>query len=1216
MVSSESISPAGASSLILTMTSSARPLSAAAPPALPACCPCFSYRDYAMFVIIVDARRVMSNHDEPGSRCDAARIPLRPFVRICPCPSAATALTKRFPSDPMTGPLFPLMCFIMCFRFVQRSLTTCPHPTNDLVDDRQTTTPVRSARITSHFSHITASSPPSRYRPSTTRSAMSQILTAVAFLAATLAFGSNARSPGSWEQISHRLGTGWENLVQRVLPENDGWSANERERIREKSKQIREEEEARHIMGKNSNNTESPSRPRSDTTPEAVFVQQLQDTIKQAISRPAPHLASSDPSAWENILRGRFPYRSDSRSTSVGGSTLVGGGSRSGSSYPADGGDSTYGSMPPSPGLQQSSSRGGAWGEDFLQSKTKNRSGESRRPIPAEKIYSEHETSSRDIDRDASQVGGAREPENASYLSGKYHDDANRRVDRPDMGKAVRDQLDPRNRDGRSDGKSSTRERGADPRDYRNDRNYDDYIREDRQRGDRSRGGRGRGIDDDEDRYGDSRYRETGRERDRGRSRRGGYDERYDDDVRYQGRSGGRSRRDYEGDDDYRETGRYRDEKSRRRSREKYNRRRPLDDRPYDDEGNPIHPEHGRRGLNGEILGAAATGVATGVPGLPVIVNNVIGGMSGLTAAQPTSEPVSRDIPKVEEPRTPEPQETKSTEQAEVAPDSPDPNIKRQQERRARYANAGNKFSGRGKRNERREGSGDPTPEGKSVPASVTNDGTEGQQAVNSDATPQAPPIGRNLAQERPVDEGRRGRTLPSDASGSAQNTAQTERPRSSSGRWEQARSSDDTLAEVNPETPGIQSLKVRGRHDSGISVTSPIDSINQGKGAEVTADGPTGSPVSPTSPPASASSTRLGPRHQATVTENRHRSVQGMEAELAYATDAEAESTPVRPYVSVSAESPPNLNTPEARPKRKRRLGAERGEKEIRDISRNVIQGQSSVLKRHGVTGPKSFGRLIKLAFKSSPKMAFLSAVAAGIYAIGVVYLGNRVAKMEQTTALASQPIRRQSLDTATSTSVPADLISTSTSTSTFDSFERDTQVLIILCMWHAVWDLILLLLTHHIWNGIPDPNGERSYGNWLDRFGLLSVLRVLGITAPMAVYLLLGARQLTSCAYLLNDLNALVWSIGPDVGLSWDYLAQSLSSAPDAASGDAMMPDMPDMPDTEGLQLLGISAFFWFTGLPVFLYSIKRVLHPGSPSRLKVVKRIKRGHSGMGNV
>lgn len=281
-----------------------------------------------------------------------------------------------------------------------------------------------------------------------------------------------------------------------------------------------------------------------------------------------------------------------------------------------------------------------------------------------------------------------------------------------------------------------------------------------------------------------------------------------------------------------------------------------------------------------------------------------------------------------------------------------------------------------------------------------------------------------------------------------------------------------------------------------------------------------------------------------------------------------------------------------------KRRWAEER----MRETTKHAMQAQSSVLKRHNVTGPKTFGRLIKLALKSSPKMAFLSSVVMVIYLIGAVYLGNQVANILQVTAPSSQLSRRQSpRPSSSATSAAADPETSTFSSSTFESFDEDTQMLILINVWHAISWLVLVSLAHYIWENIPDPDGPRTRKNWLDKFGLWSMLRVLVTVAPMSVYLLLGARQLTSCAYLLNDPDAIAWSMGPDVGLTWNYLSENNGrSGSTPATVNSPVQDMGDW------QLLLISVFFWLTGIPVLLYSIKRVQYPGSLSRGKIIRKV----------
>lgn len=308
------------------------------------------------------------------------------------------------------------------------------------------------------------------------------------------------------------------------------------------------------------------------------------------------------------------------------------------------------------------------------------------------------------------------------------------------------------------------------------------------------------------------------------------------------------------------------------------------------------------------------------------------------------------------------------------------------------------------------------------------------------------------------------------------------------------------------------------------------------------------------------------------------------------------------KPDISTSARS---LKEPDGHvgmePSRTRSHQASTGRKRLRETTRHAIQAQSSVLKRHNVTGPKTFGRLIKLALKSSPKMAFLSSVVMVIYLIGAIYLGNQVANILQVTAPSSRLSRRQSPGPAASATTVADPETSTFSSSTFESFDEDTQILILINVWHAISWLLLVSLAHYIWENIPDPDGPRTRKNWLDKFGLWSMLRVLVTVAPMSVYLLLGARQLTSCAYLLNDPDAIAWSMGPDVGLTWNYLSENNGrSGSTPATVNAPVQDMGDW------QILLISVFFWLTGIPVLLYSIKRVQYPGSLSRGKIIRKV----------
>jgi hypothetical protein len=223
-------------------------------------------------------------------------------------------------------------------------------------------------------------------------------------------------------------------------------------------------------------------------------------------------------------------------------------------------------------------------------------------------------------------------------------------------------------------------------------------------------------------------------------------------------------------------------------------------------------------------------------------------------------------------------------------------------------------------------------------------------------------------------------------------------------------------------------------------------------------------------------------------------------------------------------------------------------------------------------------------------------------IYLIGAVYLGNQVANILQVTAPSSQLSRRQSpRPSSSATSAAADPETSTFSSSTFESFDEDTQMLILINVWHAISWLVLVSLAHYIWENIPDPDGPRTRKNWLDKFGLWSMLRVLVTVAPMSVYLLLGARQLTSCAYLLNDPDAIAWSMGPDVGLTWNYLSENNGrSGSTPATVNSPVQDMGDW------QLLLISVFFWLTGIPVLLYSIKRVQYPGSLSRGKIIRKV----------
>jgi hypothetical protein len=263
--------------------------------------------------------------------------------------------------------------------------------------------------------------------------------------------------------------------------------------------------------------------------------------------------------------------------------------------------------------------------------------------------------------------------------------------------------------------------------------------------------------------------------------------------------------------------------------------------------------------------------------------------------------------------------------------------------------------------------------------------------------------------------------------------------------------------------------------------------------------------------------------------------------------------------------------------------------------VAREVLE-YSSTLKAHNVRGPKSLARLIKLALKSSPKVTFLMAVVWVAYVAGILYFGNQVTALEQLTSTSIQPVRRG----------PEDEIATPSTFSPLESFEKDTQLLIILNLWHAnIW-LALLFLIDYIWRGIPDPNQDRRHQVWFDRLGFKSLARIMFTFAPMFFYLVLGGRQLTSCAYLLNDPQAIAWSMWPDVALTWPLLSEAAITR--AAAGSAIGTGTDNV---DGLQLLAVSAFFWGTGLPAFLYTIRRIRHPGLRSKRRLMSKIRKDSS-----
>ena len=259
------------------------------------------------------------------------------------------------------------------------------------------------------------------------------------------------------------------------------------------------------------------------------------------------------------------------------------------------------------------------------------------------------------------------------------------------------------------------------------------------------------------------------------------------------------------------------------------------------------------------------------------------------------------------------------------------------------------------------------------------------------------------------------------------------------------------------------------------------------------------------------------------------------------------------------------------------------------RRIAREVLD-QSSTLRSHNVRGPKSLARLIKLALKSSPKVTFLMAVVWVGYISGIIYFGNQVTALEQLTSASLQLVRRG----------PEDEIANPSTFNLLESYEKDTQLLIILNLWHAgIW-LILLFLIDYIWRSIPKPDQDRRHQLWFDRLGFKSLARVLLTFVPMTVYLFLGARQLTSCAYLLNDPQAIAWSMWPDVALTWPQLSEAAITRATPAGVETN--------DVDGLQLLAVSAFFWGTGIPTFLYTIRRIRYPGVRSRRRLIIKIRK--------
>ena len=271
---------------------------------------------------------------------------------------------------------------------------------------------------------------------------------------------------------------------------------------------------------------------------------------------------------------------------------------------------------------------------------------------------------------------------------------------------------------------------------------------------------------------------------------------------------------------------------------------------------------------------------------------------------------------------------------------------------------------------------------------------------------------------------------------------------------------------------------------------------------------------------------------------------------------------------------------------------GRPRGRRRRQRVAREVLE-YSSTLKAHNVRGPKSLARLIKLALKSSPKVTFIMVVVWVTYVAGIVYFGNQVTALEQLTSTSVQPVRRG----------PEDEIAASSTFSPLESFERDTQLLIILNLWHASIWLILLLLIDYIWRSIPDPNQDQRHQVWFNRLGFKSLARIALTFAPMAVYLFLGGRQLTSCAYLLNDPQAIAWSMWPDVALTWPQLSEAAITRTTATSAIGTGKD-----DVDGMQLLAVSAFFWGTGIPAFLYTIRRIRYPGLRSKRRLISKIRK--------
>lgn len=751
----------------------------------------------------------------------------------------------------------------------------------------------------------------------------------------------------------------------------------------------------------------------------------------------------------------------------------------------------------------------------------------------------------------------------------------------------------------------------------------------------------------------------------RSRSRRGAVDDDYEE--RRERSRGGRSRSlhrrdEYEADRDY-DSGRSRNH---REERNDYNRRRGLGNLPRDDEGNPLHPEYdyeGQRGANSQLAGATVINNVIGIPGMmpsgvvpptePAVVPEVSVPEPAPSPAQ--AETVSDPQPTGKmAPLTPgQIQEEKEKSRAELwARANEQRDLKGRRKGNADAGSASQKAEVSNGYTQPEELAAETVTEGSKPRDDGTGMGVSSGSRRSGDSSLKPSDLSDDrdlLRKDKGQPSDRQGTATPTVSShtvtGQGSESQDDERSRVDSAMGispSQTKSSGDRLDEIplpgsamanssippedsdpqsgktgygRDETNGEQSpvspkTTTRKQQDSIPSPASPKDSANSlgydDRNSQIQRP-ESASPDKKSLIMSQGENFGDGAKREPGVIEKgtQRSSFKAKLAEISPVTASKDQYPSHRLSTSASLLKEPDdhvgmksTGSHQARTGRKQPLAEER----IRGTTKHAMQAQSSVLKRHNVTGPKTFGRLIKLALKSSPKMAFLSSVVMVIYLIGAVYLGNQVANILQVTAPSSRLSRRQSpRPSSSATSAAADPETSTFSSSTFESFDEDTQMLILINVWHAISWLVLVSLAHYIWENIPDPDGPRTRKNWLDKFGLWSMLRVLVTVAPMSVYLLLGARQLTSCAYLLNDPDAIAWSMGPDVGLTWNYLSENNGrSGSTPATVDAPVQDMGDW------QLLLISIFFWLTGIPVLLYSIKRVQYPGSLSRGKIIRKV----------